>query len=164
MKTCVIYFSKSGNNKAIAQGIADKLHCPIYDILSFNDFKSDYDLIFLGGSLYFGSPDKQMEAFIKLLDQNHVKRVCIFSSNINEKDGFKALKTLVELNGITVVDEHYHALGKWLFSAKGHPDKEEIEKAGAFAEKVVKLYSFVEPAAPAAPAEPASSPKTEVSK
>jgi flavodoxin len=140
MKTAVIYFSKTGNNKIIGQALAKGIDAKAYSIEEYNDFSEDLDMLFLGGSSYFGSLNKNLVDFIKKLDYSHVKKVCLFSTNCSLKDHYLLIKEQVEMRGIPVIDEHFFAQGKWMLSAKGHPNEEEIKKAEDFSKQVISLY------------------------
>ena len=145
MKIGVIYFSKTGNTKAIAESMAKGLNLEATPLSAFAAFDEAYDMIFLGGAFYFGALNKELVAFIGRLDKEKIKNICVFSTNNSAKDACKELKSQVEQKGIHVIDEHFHADGHFLGMKKGHPNEEEKEQAAQFAQNVISLYFPPEP-------------------
>lgn len=140
MEIKVIYFSKTGNTKKIAKAIGEAVGVQAQAISEVPSLDKPVDLLFLGGALYFGSLNKDFEAWIKSLDPTKIKYTALFSTNNSEKDAILTMKAALEQKGILVVDERYHSLGKFLGFQKGHPDASEEAKAGEFARQVISLY------------------------
>jgi flavodoxin len=136
----VVYTSKKGNTEKVAESIAKGLNIKAEKCTDFTNFDQDIDLLFLGSSLYFGSPRKEMAEFIKKLNPSKIKTIALFDTNLDVKDSYHAMKEEIEPRGIHVLDEHFHALGHALGRNKGHPDAKELEEAEKFGAKLVKLY------------------------
>lgn len=140
MKAEVIYCSRKGATAKIGKALGEGIGIKAVSIDEFKDFDKDIDILFIGGAKYFGSIDKNLEAFIKKLNRDKIKMACVYSTNFNDKDAFKLIKEAIEQAGIPVIEEHFHSLSKFLSAAKGHPDAQDEENARKFSAKVISLY------------------------
>lgn len=141
MKTWVLYYSKGGNTKKIADAIAEELE----DVLKSEQIPPAYPpenvaLLYLGTGEYAGKPDPKMIEFIRTLNPNRVKNAAVFgTSGSGSRDGkaISQLKTLLKEKGINVIDESYSCKGKFfLFMNRNKPDAADIKSAKEFARKV----------------------------
>jgi flavodoxin len=139
MNIKVLYFSKSGNTRKLAEAIAEKLNTPTESIPPAYPL-DNVKVLFLGSGVYGGKIDQKMVDFIKTLDNKKVKNVALFGTAGSTQDSaIQAMKQQLTARGINVLDESYLCLGKFfLFFKLGHPNAEEIKGAQEFAEKVVK--------------------------
>ena len=65
MKSIVIYTSKSGNTKKIAEAIAGELGCEAINFANAGEINlSEFDFIALGYYIDQGSPEKEFKKFI----------------------------------------------------------------------------------------------------
>jgi flavodoxin len=66
MNTCIVYFSRTGNTKRLAQAIADAAKAPIYNLTSVAPSTlQTCDLLILGTPVEGASPAKETLAFIE---------------------------------------------------------------------------------------------------
>ena len=79
MNVCVVYFSRTGNTKRLAQAIADMAKVPIFDIASTSpsDIES-FDLLILGTPVEGSSPAKETSAFIESMHTVESKKAVLF--------------------------------------------------------------------------------------
>ncbi len=144
MKTMVMYYSRNGNTKVIADAITKEL-----GILQSEQIPPSYplenvSLLFLGTGEYAGKPDPKMIEFIRTLNNNHVKNVVVYgtsgSGTINGK-AVTTVKNLLKEKGINVIDETFCCKGKFfLFFNRKKPDSDDILKAKEFARKVYNSF------------------------
>jgi len=141
MKTWVLYYSKGGNTKKIADAITEELE----EVLKSEQIPPAYPpenvaLLFLGTGEYAGKPDPKMVEFIRTLTPNRVRNVAVFgTSGSGAADGkaITAVKAMLREKGINVVDESFGCKGKsFIFFNRKHPDADEIKNAKAFARRV----------------------------
>ncbi len=141
MKTWVLYYSRGGNTKKIADAIADELE----DVLKSEQIPPAYppenvQLMFLGTGEYAGKPDQKMLEFIRTLNPNRVKNVAVFGTNGSALPNSKAIvkvKALLKEKGINVVDESFACKGKYfIFMNRKSPDANDIANAKAYARKI----------------------------
>jgi len=81
MKTMVMYYSRNGNTKVIADAITKEL-----GILQSEQIPPSYplenvSLLFLGTGEYAGKPDPKMIEFISTLNNNRVKNVVVYGTS-----------------------------------------------------------------------------------
>jgi flavodoxin len=100
MKPCVLYFSRTGNTKRLAEAIAEMTKAPIFDIASSDpSIVEKYDLLFIGTPVEGASPTKEAKAFVQSLPKAEGKKVILFCTHriFGNKRTLKALKK--ELDG-----------------------------------------------------------------
>ena len=79
MNTCVVYFSRTGNTKRLAQAIVETTKAPIFDLLSTQPSAIEsFDLLILGTPVEGSSPAKETAAFIESLPQIETKKAILF--------------------------------------------------------------------------------------
>ncbi len=79
MNTCVVYFSRTGNTKRLAQAIADAAKAPLFDIAgTLPSTIETFDLIILGTPVEGSSPAKETRAFIEDMPKVEGKKAILF--------------------------------------------------------------------------------------
>jgi flavodoxin len=141
MKTEVIYYSRSGNTKKVADTIAKELgkvsKAAIPD-LSLDEL----DLLFLGAGAYANKVEKQVTEFIKTLDNNKVKKVALFGTYGWHKNFLDYMRNLLKSQGINVINETFSCKGRlFFFIYRRHPDEQDLRKAQEFAKLILKKLS-----------------------
>lgn len=135
MKAQVLYATMTGHSKKIAHAIAERLGTQPHD-LKQNPTLPDCDLLFIVSGIYSGEAKPELLSFVKTLSPNQVKKVALITSSTRNSAQGSLRKTLTDI-GIPVETEEYLCQGGFLFKAMGHPNKDEIEGAVAFAEKCI---------------------------
>ncbi|HEY5586554.1 MAG TPA: flavodoxin family protein [Ruminiclostridium sp.] len=136
MKTWVLYYSKGGNTKKVAEAIAKEL-----GVLKPEQVPPAYppekvNLLFLGTGIYAGKPDPKMLEFIRMLNSNRVKNVAVFGTNSGQDTAIDTVKALLKENGINVIEETFSCKGKFfLFFNRKRPDENDIKAAKEFARR-----------------------------
>lgn len=81
MNPIVVYFSRTGNTKRLAQAIAEATKAPLYDIKEANAEKlSQYDLLIFGCPVEGASPAKEAAAYIASLPAASGKKAILFTT------------------------------------------------------------------------------------
>ena len=154
MRAVVIYMSiHNGNTKKIGEVIAEKLEAKFIRAVEAEvEDLLNYDLFGFGSGIYFG---RNHEALFKLLDRfpiSHGKYAFIFSTSALSKipiihDYHKALKRKLLEKGFKILGEFtcrgYSTHGPLkLFGGmhKGRPNKNDLEMAARFAERIKENY------------------------
>ena len=79
MNAAVVYFSRTGNTKRLAQAIADNIGAPLIDLaLTSPSSLEKYGLVVLGTPVEGASPAKETLAFIEGMKQNDGARAIVF--------------------------------------------------------------------------------------
>lgn len=79
MNTIIVYFSRTGNTKRLAQTIADTAKAPIYNIASTQPSTlENCDLLILGTPVEGASPAKETLSFIEAMSKVEGKKAILF--------------------------------------------------------------------------------------
>jgi flavodoxin len=79
MNPCVVYFSRTGNTKRLAEAIADLTKAPLFSITSSEpSVVEPYDTIIIGTPVEGASPAKETKAFVERLPQAQGKKTIVF--------------------------------------------------------------------------------------
>ncbi len=135
MKTAVRYYSRGGNTKKLADAIARETGAESKDCSV--PLAEPVDLLFLGGSVYWGGIDKNLKQFIAQLDPAKVKCVAVFGTSALKKEPDREIEKLVREQGIPVSRHSFHCRGEFSAMHKGHPDSDDLKQAAAFVQAAV---------------------------
>jgi flavodoxin len=148
MKTIILYASKSGNTKKIADSMAAQLNCEAIKVTSESNLQTlnldAYDLILVGTGLYAGTPNEDLTKFLSTLKLESPKQFALFitwgGAPRSDKMALERLRTLLLGKGQKVLDEQFAAYGGWkgILMKSGHPKPDEIKAAGEWAKKLVQ--------------------------
>lgn len=137
MKIKVVYHSRGGNTKKIAEVIAKAVGTSAGTIIENNNFDGA-DILFLGDGIYAGNLDKGTESFIKALTPDKVKNVAVFGTYAGQTKAIDRMKDLLRKQGINVLEDSFGCKGKFMFFInRKHPDIDDLKAAEKFAKKVV---------------------------
>ena len=147
LRKIVLYSSKSGNTKKVADEMASQIGCDEVRITASGASKTVdlemFDLIFVGTGLFAGTPNEDMMRYLGNLHLRTAKTFALFitwgGAPRTDKLALTRLRTLLESKGQKVVDDHFACFGGWkgILMKRGHPKPEEIKAAGEWAKKLV---------------------------
>jgi flavodoxin len=143
LKVIVLYASKSGNTKKLADEIAKQLNCEALPVKGAAADLELYEVVFLGTGLYAGTPNEDMQHYLQNLNLKTPKKFALFitwgGAPNSDKMATSKIKQLLQNKGQTLRDDIYKSFGGWKFvlMKRGHPTNEEIKGAGEWAKKVV---------------------------
>ncbi|MGA3060679.1 MAG: flavodoxin family protein [Candidatus Bathyarchaeia archaeon] len=81
MNSCVVYFSRTGNTKHLAQAIADTVKVPIFDLASTQPSAlTSFDLLILGTPVEGSNPAKETTSFINSMTKVEGKKAILFTT------------------------------------------------------------------------------------
>jgi flavodoxin len=79
MNTAVVYFSRTGNTKRLAEAIAQAVQAKLYDITSASPISiAGFDCLILGTPVEGSSPTKEAMAFISSMSSVEGKKAIVF--------------------------------------------------------------------------------------
>ena len=79
MDPCVVYFSRTGNTKRLAQAIADAANAPLMDISgTMPSTMETFDLLILGTPVEGSSPAKETRTFIEGMNKVEGRKAILF--------------------------------------------------------------------------------------
>jgi flavodoxin len=81
MKAAVVYFSRTGNTKKLAEDIAHALQAPIFDVAATSPSDiAEFDLIVFGTPVEGASPTKEAAAFLSAMREVSNKKAIVFNT------------------------------------------------------------------------------------
>lgn len=135
MKIKVMYHSKGGNTKKIAEAIGQALNQPAEQVPPAYP-PDNIKLLFLGSGLYAGKIDNKIRNFIDALDSKKVRNIALFGTSGGQDTAIRIMRELLQAKGINVLEESYLCEGKFfIFFKRKHPDAHDIKNAQDFALK-----------------------------
>ncbi len=148
MKSIILYSSRSGNTKKIAESMAVEVGCEAIKITSDSNPSTldleGFDLIFVGTGLYAGTPNEDLVKYLSSLNLKSTKQFVLFitwgGAPRSDKIALARLRTLLEGKKQKVLEEHFASYGGWkgILMKRGHPKPEEIQAAGQWAKQLVE--------------------------
>ncbi len=137
MKIKIIYHSRTGNTKKVAEAISEAINV-IAEPIPEKGLDEPVDLLFIGNGIYMGKADMTIENFIKTLNRDMVKNAAVFGTFGGQNKAIEMMKELLEKQGIHVMDESFGCRGKaWLVLNRQHPDLQDLNNAKEFAKFVI---------------------------
>ncbi|MCW4011228.1 MAG: hypothetical protein NWF05_11540 [Candidatus Bathyarchaeota archaeon] len=105
MKPCVLYFSRTGNTKRMAEAIAQATDAPIFDIAtSASSVTDDFDMLIIGMPVEGFRPAKEPFAWVESLPKAEDKKAILFCTYALYKGSiFKKLEKALSSNGYRTV-------------------------------------------------------------
>jgi flavodoxin len=105
MKTCVLYFSRTGNTKRMAEAIATSTKATAFDINSSEpSITENYELLILGTPVEGFRPAKETVAFVERLPKAEDKKAILFCTHKLWKGStFKILEKELTRKGYKVI-------------------------------------------------------------
>ena len=148
MKSIVVYSTRSGNTKKVAEAIASELNCLCLRITSdsLTGSINDYDTVFIGTGIYKGQPHPDLLNCLQTMRLNGKKQFALFMTcfgwgkNVADKNVIDTLGGALDANGQRMLNNHYSCFGGGLgFVKPGHPDAEELDAAKKWAREIAIL-------------------------
>lgn len=133
MKIAVRYFTRSGNTKKLALAIAESVGVDAKEVSV--PLEEHVDILFLGSSVYAAGVDEAVKRFI---DENREKIGTLynFSTAALISSTYKQIRKIAEEKGVKLAEEEFHCRGSFAVMHKGHPNRDDLDAAAAFARKV----------------------------
>ncbi len=133
----VIYYSKTGNTKKIAEVIATELEVSAEDVRTKGKIAKDSFLL-LGSGNYFPLPGRGFKKLVASTDLNGRKVALFGTSGGGKGREVTALEKMVTAKGAKVIGKFY-CKGKLLFFInRKHPDSNDLKNAKKFASELKK--------------------------
>jgi len=128
----VIYFSRGGNTKKVADAIAAGIGVQAEEVTK-NPVVKGADTLFVGGALYADGIASKLKTFLAGIDEGDVKKVVVFSTSTSGNTALSKIKSILDEKNIPVSDTEFYCKGSFLFSNKGRPNAEDLKAAEDFA-------------------------------
>lgn len=132
MNTAVIYATKSGHSKKIADAIAKELDTTALDIKENPNIDS-IDLLYIVGGIYGGQSSPELLNYIRSLDNTMVKETVLITSCVSKKIRQEEARRILIEKKIAVREDEFVCQGSFLFFGINHPNAADINDAVSFA-------------------------------
>ncbi|MCR5348010.1 MAG: hypothetical protein K6E59_00140 [Bacilli bacterium] len=136
MRIAVIYQSKTGNTRLVAEAIAKELHTCAWDIEEVKDL--DCDLLVLGAGVYAARLDKKMRLFLASLEGTSARRAALFGTSAGGRKPFGMMAAVLKKKGIPVDKDYFYCPGKWWKLHTDRPNEQDLEDARAWAKGLLE--------------------------
>lgn len=157
MNISIVYFSGTGNTKAIAEGYKAALSNSNHhiEIISIEDATniSDHDLLIIGGPIYAGNmPDELLNWVRKNIKKINSKKAIVYSTSAGllNANGIKSIGKKLISKGYTLLNMSAFEMPRNFYIDKYDPTPEDIQKMQfeSAASKIVESVSELENNAP----------------
>lgn len=131
----VVYVSRGGNTKKLADAIARGAGASAVSVEHFDPSSEPVDILFIGASIYAGTIDGTLRRFLTGLKPSQVKNAVVFGTSAGKKTALPEIRSILEPNGVAVSGDEFHCRGSFLFANRGRPNEEDLKQAEVFAKK-----------------------------
>ena len=139
MNFLVVYFSRGGKTRKVAEAIAQELECEAVDAKKETPDVSGVELLIVGSGQYVGKLHKTLQAFLGRLQPSSKSKAAVFATagGPNPKCIY-AMEEALETKGYKVIST-FKCRGQFLFFFnRGHPTEDDLKNAKAFASDLKK--------------------------
>ena len=144
MRALVLYYSKTGNTRKVAEAIAAELDARLRTIDDPGDIAA-FDLICIGTPVYLFSPAGKVKSFLRRLPRLDGKKVAGFCTMaaIGAKTTFYYMGKIAQEKGAKFIGEFACKASSGIIAGFGpkvwmkeHPNEEDLWRAKEFAKKL----------------------------
>ena len=139
MRFLVVYFSRGGKTRKVAEAIAQQLGCEAVDVEKETPDVAGVELLIVGSGQYPGKLHKTLQSFLDGLQPSNKNKAAVFATAGGpDPKVVYVLKGALEAKGYIVVSS-FKCRGRFLFFNWSHPNEEDLENAKAFANDLKKI-------------------------
>ena len=137
----VVFATKRGNTKRVANEIAGKLNCPCLEITTGTQPTSinldKFDLVIIGTGIYQRSPNPDLVRFLESTNLEGNKQYALFLTWYkiadNDQTAFNKIDEVLRKKGKELAEGYFECLGD---ASKGHPNEDDISSARKWVSKI----------------------------
>ena len=137
MNLAVIYYTKLGHSKKIAQAIANELGVKAQDIRD-NPELINMDKLYIVSGIYGGKSAPELLEFLENLDGQQIKRAYLLTSSGGKTTRAADVRAVLTEIGIPVAEEEFTCQGAIFLFGMGHPNNTDIQNAIQFVQKTAQ--------------------------
>lgn len=135
----VVYFSRGGKTRKVAEAIARELGCEAVDLKKEIPDVLAVDVVVVGSGNYGGSPHKKVQEFIDSLQSNSNCKAAVFATSGGpDPQCISVMEEALKKKDYDVVSSFY-CPGRFLFANRGRPNEEDLKNAKKFASELKNL-------------------------
>jgi flavodoxin len=137
MKIAIIYYTKLGHSKKIAQAIAQEFQVKAHDIRA-NPELNHVDMLYIVSGIYGGRSAPEMLGYLKSIDRQQVKQALLITSSAGKTTTAADVRAVLADLGVSVADEEFTCQGAILFVGIGHPNRLDIQNTIKFVKRTMQ--------------------------
>ncbi|MCL6591562.1 MAG: flavodoxin [Firmicutes bacterium] len=132
MQTLVVYSSRTGNTRKVAETIAAVFGVKAQPCAGFQGIP-EAGLLAVGSGVYGGRMDAGLAAFLERIPAGAVKKALVFGTIGSQTSAVEAIEKALEAKGIEVLGNFYCKGRFWFFLNRKHPNEQDLAAAREFA-------------------------------
>jgi flavodoxin len=139
MKSLVVYFSRGRNTRRIAEVIAQELGCRASDVGKETPDTSELDLLVVGSGNYGDNVGNGLQVFLNNLKQSNNNKAAVFATAGGpDPKCISVMQEALQKKGYQIISS-FKCCGQLIFFLnRGHPNKDDLMNAKAFASDLKK--------------------------
>jgi flavodoxin len=137
MKIAIIYYSKLGHSKKIAQAIAQEFQVKAHDIRA-NPELNHVDMLYIVSGIYGGRTAPELIAYLRTLERQQINRAWLITSSGGKTTPAEDVRVILAERGIPVADEEFTCQGAIVFVGIGHPNRLDIQNSIKFVKQTMQ--------------------------
>lgn len=133
MKTLVVYYSRGGSTRKIAEAMAQELKCKLVDVMKETPDVSDLDLLIIGSGNYGNNVGDKLQQFLSGMPQIKGGKAAVFATSGGpEPKSLMVMEEALEKKGYEVLAS-FKSRGQFLyFLNHGRPNSDDLKNVGIF--------------------------------
>ncbi len=138
MRVEVLYISRGGTTKMLAEAIAEEAKTRPKDLMK-NPRITDFDIAFIGSGNYGVEPDNEILGIthkVKIKD----KKIAIFGTFGGQFNAVTEMEDIFRKAGAKIIGK-WGCRGKFMFFSRKGPTKKDLEAARKFAKSILEAKS-----------------------
>jgi flavodoxin len=137
MKIAILYYTKLGHSKKIAQAIAQEFQVNAHDIRT-NPALNHVDTLYIVSGIYGGRSAPELLEYLRSLDHQEINQAFLITSSGGKITPAADVRHVFREQGIPVADEEFTCQGAILFVGMGHPNQVDIQNAIKFVRRTMQ--------------------------
>jgi flavodoxin I len=139
MHCSVVYFSRGGKTRKVAETIAQELGCTSVDIKTETPDLAEADMLVVGSGNYGGNTDQRLLTFIHNLSPVSGKQAAVFATAGGPKPKvIDVLQEALEAKGYDIISS-FTCRGQFLLFSRGRPNNDDLDNAKVFARDLKRI-------------------------
>ena len=140
MNIAVVYSTRTGHSKKIADAIADELGRKAMDVANAPKFEN-VDLLFIVSGIYGKVSNQDLIEFAESLTSDQVKKAAFVTSCLSKIHRPDKIKEILRSKNIEVLKDDFVCRGGLAVFYLRHPNKDDIADAVAYVHSVIDKES-----------------------
>ena len=138
MKFLVVYFSRGGRTRKVAEAITQELGCEAVDVKKETPAVSAVELLIVGSGNYGGKLGNELLDFLNSLQPSSKSEAAVFvTSGGPDPKCIEVMEETLETKGYKVISS-FKCRGQFLFANRRHPTEDDLKNAKVFARDLQK--------------------------